>query len=101
MEELIMMPMLIRGKIIELASFGLVKAFKKNTKEQKFGIPREMPQKILFNCNGFFNLICLPEKVYNKTPVIAANMNNIIKNKYPPWFGNPWAKSLNVASEIP
>ena len=48
--------MLTKGKTIELDSSGSFKAFKKNTKEKKLGIPKITPQKTLFNFNGFLPL---------------------------------------------
>ena len=58
MEEIIITPILTRGKTIEL--FVLSKAFKKNTKEKKLGMPKTIPQKRLLNCKGFFDLIDFP-----------------------------------------
>ena len=45
--ELITMPMLTRVKTIELSRLGVANAFKKNTNEKKFGIPKITPQNML------------------------------------------------------
>ena len=71
--------MLIRGNTVELTRLGSFKAFKKNTKEKKLGIPKTTPQKRLFNCRGFFDLIDFPDKI--RSPLRLAKKNNVIKNK--------------------
>ena len=71
--------MLIIGKTIELASNGSFKAFRKNTKEKKLGIPKIIPQNILFDCNVLFDTIDFPDRM--RIPLILAKKNNVIKNK--------------------
>ena len=71
--------MLTRGKTIELDSSGSFKAFRKNTKEKKLGMPNTKPQKRLLNCNGLFDTIVFPEKII--IPLILAKKNNVIKNR--------------------
>ena len=96
-EELITTPILTNGKTIELLM--LPSAFKKNTREKKFGIPKITPQRTLFTFKGFLVLKDLPIKI--KIPLILAIINNVIKNKYPPSLGNFCAKLLKIESEIP
>ena len=78
-EELTIIPMLTKGKTIELSRFWSFKAFRKKTKEKKLGTPKTIPQKRLFNCNGFFDLIDFPDRI--RIPLILAIINNVIKNK--------------------
>ena len=46
--ELITIPMLTRENIVELWMLDVSNAFKKNTKQKKFGIPNTTPHKRLF-----------------------------------------------------
>ena len=79
MEELIITPILTRGKTIELFRLGSLKALKKNSREKKFGIPKIIPKKMLFNFNGFLSLNDFPNRI--RIPLILAIINNVIKNK--------------------
>ena len=78
-DELTITPILTKGKTIELDSFGSFKAFKKNTKEKKLGIPKIIPQNRLFNCSVLFEIIDFPDRM--RIPLILAKKNNVIKNK--------------------
>ena len=77
--ELTITPMLTSGKTIELFRLGLLKALKKQSREKKFGIPKIIHQKMLFNFNGFLPLNDFPVRI--RIPLILAIINNVIKNK--------------------
>ena len=71
--------MLTSGKTIELFRLESLKALKKNNREKKFGTPKIIPQKILFNFNGFLLLNDFPVRI--RIPLTLAIINNVIKNK--------------------
>ena len=75
-QELTITPMLTRGKTIGLDNSGSFKAFRKNTREKKLGMPKTRPQKRLLNCNEFIDF---PDRI--SIPLILAKKNNVIKNR--------------------